>query len=135
AMRATDVSVQSGPCVGLRPEAVVVHTTLMGGGFGRRYQADFVAEAAQIARVVRKPIKLTWTREDDMQHDFYRPAAYHRLEAALDDNGKPSAWYHHVATTSIRAFWDPPERAKPEQQEVGGAAELPYAIPNLRVEY
>src|SRR5262249_31361826 len=85
---------------GLRTEAVAVPTTTMGGGCGRRYQADFVGEAAQIARVVRKPIKITWTREDDMQHDFYRPAAYHRLEAALDDNGKPSAWYHHVATTS-----------------------------------
>jgi isoquinoline 1-oxidoreductase subunit beta len=118
---------------GLKPETVVVHTTLMGGGFGRRYQADFVVEAAQVAKSAGKPVQLLWTREDDMTHDFYRPAAYHQLKASLDQDGKPSAWYHHVATTSIRAFWNP--KAKPEQQEVGGAADVPYAIPNIRVEY
>jgi isoquinoline 1-oxidoreductase beta subunit len=119
---------------GLKPETVVVHTMLMGGGFGRRYQADFVAEAAQVAKQAGKPVQLLWTREDDMTHDFYRPAAYHRLQAALDQNGKPSAWRHHIATTSIRAFWSP-NGPKPEQQEVGGAVDLPYAIPNVRVEY
>ena len=120
---------------GLKPEQVVVHTTLMGGGFGRRYQADFVVEAAQVAKAAGKPVKIVWTREDDMTHDFYRPAAYHRLQATMDGNGKPNAWRHHIATTSIRGFWDPPGRAKVEQQEVGGAAEVPYLIPNVLVEY
>jgi isoquinoline 1-oxidoreductase beta subunit len=123
------------PIAGLKPEQVIVHTTLMGGGFGRRYQADFAVEAAQVAKVFGKPVKLLWTREDDMTHDFYRPAAYHRLQGVLDDHGRPLAWHHHMSSTSIRGFWDPPDRAKPERSEVGGADDLPYAIPNLRVEY
>jgi isoquinoline 1-oxidoreductase beta subunit len=68
----------------LPPEKVVVHTTLMGGGFGRRYQADFVMEAAQVAKAAGKPVMVLWTREDDMQHDFYRPASYHKMQGALD---------------------------------------------------
>jgi len=119
---------------GLKPEQVAVHTTLMGGGFGRRYQGDFPTEAAQVAKQAGKPVMLLWTREDDMTHDFYRPAAYHKFEATLDANGKPEAWRHHLTTTSIRAFWNP-KGTKPEQQEVGGAADMPYAIPNVRVEY
>jgi isoquinoline 1-oxidoreductase beta subunit len=119
---------------GLKPEAVTVHTTLMGGGFGRRYQADFVTEAAQVAKQAGKPVMLVWTREDDMTHDFYRPASYHKLQAMLDGDGKPQSWRHHMASTSIRAFWNP-SGPKPEQQEVGGAADLPYNIPNVRVEY
>jgi isoquinoline 1-oxidoreductase subunit beta len=115
------------------PEKVIVHTTLMGGGFGRRYMADYPAEGAQIAKVVGKPVQLVWTREDDMTHDFYRPAACHRMQGALDANGRPSAWFHTIASTSIRAFWDP--TADPGGQEVGGAAEMPYSIPNVRLEY
>jgi len=91
---------------GLKPEAVTVHTTLMGGGFGRRYQADFVTEAAQVAKQAGKPVMLVWTREDDMTHDFYRPASYHKLQAMLDGDGKPQSWRHHMASTSIRAFWN-----------------------------
>src|SRR6266704_3878808 len=71
----------------LPPEKVIVHTMLMGGGFGRRYQADFVMEAAQVAKASGKPVMVLWTREDDMQHDFYRPASYHKLQGALDANG------------------------------------------------
>src|SRR6266481_1377715 len=71
----------------LPPEKVIVHTTLMGGGFGRRYQADFVMEAAQVAKATGKPVMVLWTREDDMQHDFYRPASYHKMQGAVDANG------------------------------------------------
>src|SRR5258708_6704127 len=71
----------------LPPEKVIVHTTLMGGGFGRRYQADFVMEAAQVAKAAGKPVMVLWTREDDMQHDFYRPASYRKMQGALDANG------------------------------------------------
>jgi isoquinoline 1-oxidoreductase beta subunit len=119
----------------LKPEKVVVHTTLMGGGFGRRYMADYPAEAAQIAKVVGKPVQLVWSREDDMTHDFYRPAACHLMKGAVDQNGRPLAWSHTIASTSIGAFWDPPEHQAPEKSEVGGAEQMPYAIPNVRLEY
>src|SRR5258708_15183561 len=77
----------------LPPEKVIVHTTLMGGGFGRRYQADFVMEAAQVAsKSAGKPVMVLWTRADTMQHGFYRPASYHRLQDALDANGNLAAW-------------------------------------------
>jgi len=119
--------------LGFKPDKVVVHTTLMGGAFGRRYMADFPAEAAQIAKVVGKPVQLVWTREDDMTHDFYRPASCHRMRGAVDANGRPAAWFHTLASTSIRGYWDP--TAPPERQEVGGAEQMPYAIPNVRLEY
>ena len=116
------------------PEKVIVHTTLMGGGFGRRYMADYPAEAAQIAKVVQKPVQLVWTREDDMTHDFYRPATCHRFRGAVDATGRPVAWSHTIASTSIRAFWGGPS-AKAEETEVGGALQMPYAIPNVRLEF
>jgi isoquinoline 1-oxidoreductase beta subunit len=119
--------------LGLKPDKVIVHTTLMGGGFGRRYMADFPAEVAQIGKVVGKPVQLLWTREDDMTHDFYRPATCHRMRGAVDANGRPVAWFHTLASTSIRGYWDP--KAAPEQEEVGGAKEMPYAIPNVRLEF
>jgi isoquinoline 1-oxidoreductase beta subunit len=119
----------------LKPEKVVVHTTLMGGGFGRRYMADYPAEAAQIAKVVGKPVQLVWSREDDMTHDFYRPAACHQMKGVVDSSGRPLAWAHTIASTSIGAFWDPPDRQAPEKSEVGGAEQMPYAIPNVRLEY
>src|SRR5215469_412993 len=99
----------------IEPEKVMVHTTLMGGAFGRRYMADYPAEAAQIAKVVDRPVQLVWTREDDMTHDFYRPASCHRLRGALDSRGRPLVWFHSMASTSIRAFWNP--KAPPEAQE------------------
>jgi len=106
----------------------------MGGAFGRRYMADYPAEGAQIAKVVGKPVQLVWSREDDMTHDFYRPAACHRMKGAVDSNGRPLAWSHTIASTSIEAYWHP-EAGKPEASEVGGAEQMPYAIPNMRLEY
>jgi isoquinoline 1-oxidoreductase beta subunit len=115
------------------PDKVTVHTTLMGGGFGRRYMADFPAEGAQIARVVGKPVQLLWTREDDMTHDFYRPAACHRLRGGLGASGRPVAWAHTIATTSIRSFWSPD--ADPGSDEIGGAREMPYRISNVHLDF
>ena len=120
--------------LGMPADKVIVHTTLMGGGFGRRYMADYPAEAAQIAKVVQKPLQLVWTREDDMTHDFYRPASCHHMRGAVTANGHPSAWSHTIASTSINGFWNP-EKNKPEESEVGGALQMPYAIPNVRLEY
>jgi isoquinoline 1-oxidoreductase beta subunit len=119
--------------LGLKPEKVIVHTTLMGGGFGRRYMADFPAEVAQIAKVVGKPVQLVWTREDDMTHDFYRPATCHRMQGAVDANGRPVAWFHTMASTSIKGYWDP--KADAARDEFGGTEQLAYAIPNMRMEF
>ncbi len=121
--------------VGLKPEQVTVHTLLMGGGFGRRAQADFAVEAAQVSKAVGKPVMVVWTREDDTQHSFYRPAALHRISAALAEDGTPQAWFHRIASTSIDGFWATPGKAKPEESEVSGISNLPYALPNFRLEY
>src|SRR6266849_1692444 len=120
---------------GLPLEKVDVHTTLMGGGFGRRYQADFVMEAAQVAKVTGKPVQVLWTREDDMQHDFYRPASYHKMQGAVDAQGKVAAWKHFQSSTSIAAVWDKNGKEKPEASEFATAAFIPYETPNFRVEY
>ena len=116
------------------PEKVVVHTTYLGGGFGRRYMADYPAEATQIAKMVRKPVQLVWSREDDMTHDFYRPSACHRMRGAVDRMGHPVAWSDTLASTSIGAWWHP-EQKTPEESEIGGALQMPYAIRNVRMEY
>jgi isoquinoline 1-oxidoreductase beta subunit len=120
----------------LPPEKVVVHTTLMGGGFGRRYQADFVMEAAQIAaKTAGKPVMVVWTREDDMQHGFYRPASYHKLQGALDANGNLAAWKHFQTSTSIAAKWSQKGANDSGLGEFGTGATIPYTTPNLRIEY
>ena len=119
----------------LPPEKVTVHPTLMGGGFGRRYQADFVMEAAQVAKISGKPVMVLWTREDDMQHDFYRPATYHRLQRALDGQGKLAAWKHFQTSTSIAAKWSQKGADDPGLGEFGTGATIPYATPNIRIEY
>jgi isoquinoline 1-oxidoreductase beta subunit len=119
----------------LPPEKVIVHTTLMGGGFGRRYQADFVMEAAQVAKVSGKPVMVFWTREDDMQHGFYRPASYHHFSGALDAKGNLAAWKHFQTSTSIDAMWSPKGKETPEKSEFATAAFIPYQTPNFRLEY
>jgi isoquinoline 1-oxidoreductase subunit beta len=120
----------------LPPEKVIVHTTLMGGGFGRRYQADFVMEAAQVAaKAAGKPVMVLWTREDDMQHGFYRPASYHKLQGSLDANGSLAAWKHFQTSTSIAAKWSQKGAEDSGLGEFGTGATLPYVTPNLRIEY
>jgi isoquinoline 1-oxidoreductase beta subunit len=120
---------------GLPKESVVVHTTLMGGGFGRRYQGDFVMEAAQVAKATGKPVMVLWTREDDMQHDFYRPASYHKLHGAVAKDGTVACWKHFQTSTSIDAMWGDKGEAEAEKSEFATAAFIPYQTPNFRVEY
>ncbi len=120
---------------GLKPEAVTVHTTFMGGGFGRRYAADYIVEAAQVSKAIGAPVQVLWTREDDMRNGSYRPAAMHKFSAALDASGKPVAWLDRMSSVSIGRQWDEPGKEKPEGGEIDGAVNLPYAIPNLRMEY
>ena len=120
----------------LPPEKVIVNTTLMGGGFGRRYQADFVMEAAQVAlKSSGKPVMVLWTREDDMQHGFYRPASYHKMQGALDANGNLAAWKHFQTSTSIAAKWSEKGMNDPGLGEFGSGATIPYVAPNIRLEY
>ena len=121
---------------GLPPEKIKVNTTFLGGGFGRRSEQDFVAEAVELSMRTGAPVKVVWTREDDMQHDVYRPATLNRLTAALDKDGQPLAWRHDIAGPSIfaRVF---PNNIKNgiDNTSVEGAANLPYAIPNLHVSW
>jgi isoquinoline 1-oxidoreductase beta subunit len=121
---------------GLPPAKVVVHNRLIGGGFGRRLEIDGVIRAVEIAKHVDGPIKIIWTREEDIQHDMYRPCFFDRISAGLDENGKPVAWDHRFAGSSIIARWLPPAFNKgldPDTTE--GAIALTYALPNLHVEY
>jgi isoquinoline 1-oxidoreductase beta subunit len=117
------------------PDSITIHQTLVGGGFGRRDATDFVVEAAQVAALAGTPVQLLWSREDDVRFDRYRPAAVHRLRAALDTRGFPTAWLDRMSSVSIAAFLEPAETAKPAETEVGGARELPYDIPSFRIEY
>jgi isoquinoline 1-oxidoreductase beta subunit len=119
----------------LSPEKVIVHTTQMGGGFGRRYQADFVMEAAQVAKSLGKPVMVVWTREDDMKHDFYRPASYHKCQGVVDDAGNLVAWKHFQTSTSIAAKWGAKGEENNGKGEFGTGATVPYASPNIRIEY
>jgi len=115
---------------GLPPEKVKVHTLFMGGGFGRRARVDYVGETVEIAKAVGAPVKLTWSREDDMQHDYYRPASYVKFAAALDGDGWPTAFSADVACPPFPAAVNGMARTA-----VQGIDDLHYAIPNIRVDY
>lgn len=112
--------------LGLDQSKVLVHTTLMGGGFGRRYQYDFPTEVAQIVKRVDGPVKLVWTREDDMTHDFYRPAGMRRMRGALDAQGNVLAWSDFLANVWIAGQWEEPSKRKPNGGELPGP--LVYSI-------
>ncbi len=118
---------------GLPPDKIQVHTPFMGGAFGRRYQWDFPTEAAQIAKRVDKPVQLVWSREDDMMHDFYRPASYHRMSGAIDPDGNIVGWRHKYTSTSIAEMFDP--KSSPESSELGLTSQIPYATKGYRLEY
>jgi isoquinoline 1-oxidoreductase beta subunit len=121
---------------GLPLEKVRVHNHLLGGGFGRRLEVDYVAQAVAIAKQVRGPVKVVWSREEDIQHDVYRPYYYDRLAAGLDSGGKPIAWSHRVTGSSILARFAPSlSRNGLDFDAVEAAADLPYALPNVLVEY
>lgn len=112
--------------LGLAETNVTVHTTLMGGGFGRRYQYDFPTEAARIAQHVDGPVQLVWTREDDMTHDFYRPAGMRRMRGALDAQGNIVAWSDHLADVWLDGQWTEPDKRKPNGSEM--APRLGYPV-------
>src|SRR5437870_2483679 len=121
---------------GLPLDKVVVHNHLIGGGFGRRLEIDGVTRAVQIAMQVEGPVKVVWTREEDIQHDMYRPSFYDRISAGLDAKGMPVAWNNRFAGSSIIARWLPPGFNNGlDSDTTEGAIDLVYALPNIHVEY
>ena len=139
---------------GLSKSQVRVHNHLLGGGFGRRLEVDFITRAVQIAKQVTGPVQVFWSREEDIQHDMYRPYYYDRIAAGLDPQGKPVAWTHRITGSSIIARVSSelfPKNLRViralglgsvlatlkglDTDAVEGAAEPPYALPNIRVEY
>jgi isoquinoline 1-oxidoreductase subunit beta len=119
----TSARAQAAKSAGLNPNVVQVHTKYLGGGFGRRAQADYVGEAAEVSKAIGIPVKLTWSREDDLQQDLYRPASLTRFAAGLDADGWPVAFHSQTACT----YFGGPRTA------VEGIADTPYAIPNMLV--
>jgi len=121
---------------GLPLDKVVVHNHLIGGGFGRRLEIDGVIRAVQIAQHVDGPVKVVWTREEDIQHDMYRPYFFDRISAGLDEKGMPVAWNHRFAGSSVIARWLPPLfKNGLDPDTTNGAINLIYALPNMHVEY
>jgi len=121
---------------GFAREKIVVHNQLLGGGFGRRLETDMVELVVKVGKQVGAPVKVVWTREEDIQHDIYRPYYYDKISAGLDANGKPVAWQHRIAGSSVMARFAPSvfkDGVDPDAVEV--ASDLPYDLPNQRVEY
>jgi CO/xanthine dehydrogenase Mo-binding subunit len=140
---------------GLPKDKVRVHTTLLGGGFGRRSETDYVEQAVRASMALKRPVKVIWSREEDMRNDYYRPAFFARLEAGLDDQGQLVAWKHLDVGPSIfkpsgrpSVLYTAVEDSRYSQavvkkiKETGvdtnalsGAMDTPYEVPNTRVEY
>ncbi len=132
---------------GVSVDRVTVHTTNLGGGFGRRAETDFVVEACEVSRAMQAPVKVIWSREDDIRHDQYRPAARHVLRAGIDASGAPVAWSHRVVSPSIVAKFMPswlptfathlagPLKGGVDASAIEGALDLPYAPPDFELSY
>ena len=130
------VQAMAAKAAGLPPEKVIVHNHLVGGGFGRRLEADGAVRAVEIAKHVDGPVKVVWTREEDIQHDMYRPYWFDRISAGLNEQGRPVAWKNRFAGSSVIARWLPPgfkDGLDPDSTE--GAIDLVYDLPNFHVEF
>jgi Aerobic-type carbon monoxide dehydrogenase, large subunit CoxL/CutL homologs len=126
--------------LGLAPDKITVNNTLLGGGFGRRL-GDYVIDAVKLSKSVGKPVKVIWTREDDMDGDFFRPSAYNKMSAGVDASGKPVFWQHRIVTPSIMAALGPvvfggaPPADRLDDTATEGASTLPYEMQNLFVDW
>jgi isoquinoline 1-oxidoreductase beta subunit len=125
---------------GLKPDQVHIHTPYVGGGFGRRAQLGFLEEAVELSKTTGRPVKVIWKREEDMQYGYYRPGNSCRIEGAIDERGRLTAWSHRVATPSVLAslLEDYPQAggaAEVDHAAVSGLEDLQYEVPNLSVEY
>jgi isoquinoline 1-oxidoreductase beta subunit len=121
--------------LGLPDSAITIHITLLGGGFGRRLNIDFPTEAALVSRAVNAPVKVVWTREDDLAHDYYRQASYHHMRAGLDEQNRVVAWWHHIVSPSTDAFYE--GQASPDDggAQIVGPGMPAGTVPNFRVDF
>ncbi|MBK8259524.1 MAG: xanthine dehydrogenase family protein molybdopterin-binding subunit [Polyangiaceae bacterium] len=149
-------------CTGLPREAIQIHTTHVGGAFGRRSMTDFIAEAIHVSKATGTPVKVVWSREDDIRNDYYRPATYNVLKGAIDSKGNITGWFHRIVAQSVAAQVtdefvqalgpsNMPQSMRamlgrtaaglyeknslPDLGIVDGARDFGYAIPNIRVEH
>lgn len=122
---------------GLPLAKISVHNQFFGGAFGRRLETDWVEQAIEIARHVTYPIKLVWTREQDVQHDMFRPPYHARLAATLNPRGLPATWHHRITSPSVTARWDPwdLDANGVDPDCIDGAVDTPYEVPNQRIEW
>ena len=133
---ATEEQSRVAEALGIPKERVRVHVTFSGGGFGRRMMSDYAIQAALASKAAGVPVQVVWTREDDFRHDFYRPATYHVMRAGLDANGDPTAWSHRIVGPGIVAsLTGRGAEMGLDGTSVMGAADLPYAIPHLEVDW
>ncbi len=116
------------------PANVTVHVTLLGGGFGRKSKPDFICEAAYLSREVGAPVRVQWTREDDLRNSYLHSVAAHHLEAGLDTNGKVTAWLHRSAYPAIGATFAPNVTGPEPDELTNGASDIPFDIPNMSIE-
>ena len=127
---------QAASITGIESSKITVHTTFLGGGFGRRADSDFAVEAIQLSKAVGSPVKVFWSREDDMRHDGYRPVSMHLLAGAVNAAGDIVAFTHRVTAASIgESRWPGSVKGGLDKSVVEGAVEMPYDIPNLQVDY
>jgi len=122
---------------GVPPTAVRIHTTFLGGGFGRRAEIDFITDAVELSKATHVPVKVVYSREDDIQHDMYRPASYNVLAAGLGTDGNPLAWTHRAVSGGpmMRFFPSMVPAGQPDPSAMEGAANIPYAIANIHVDW
>ena len=119
---------------GLKPDQVNIHTTLLGGGFGRRLDVDFVPAAVEASKALGVPVKLIWTREDDMTHDFFRPPVREEVTAGFDEKGHLLAWALHITSPSITARFDPTNK-NPFDSVIEYVQNFPYGVPHFDLRY
>ena len=120
---------------GVALDRVKVHTTYLGGGFGRRVESDFIQEALEVSKAMKAPVKVIWSREDDVQHEYYRAANHHVLRGGIDASGQPVAWTHRVvAPSSMEHLFPGSVKDGMDGELIEGAIAMPYAIPNVHVD-
>jgi len=120
--------------LGLKPDDVTVNTTLLGGGFGRKSQCDYAIEAALLSKAMGAPVKVIWTREDDIEHDYFHTVSAERIDAGLDDKGKVIAWRHRSVAPTILSIFAPNAKNEAPFEQGMGFVDCPFDIPNLRCE-